>query len=168
MATKSRRFRSEFIFGAIFIGIIVLAMVADWWKTHAIIGWTIAIILVIALVFSLYKYPPFRKLFTRTLKSSGEKMMYEEASAREPLPDHIRAEVYNRSKHSCENPDCRYKTSIHIHHIDMNNSNNKLFNLISLCPNCHQEAHKGVLTTSQLHNWVNADYYQLKQRRYSH
>ncbi len=84
---------------------------------------------------------------------------------REAIPHDIRSEVYRRSRNACENPDCRYENAIHIHHIDMNRSNNRLYNLIALCPNCHQEAQRGRYTPSQLRNWVKADFYRLRRQR---
>jgi hypothetical protein len=168
MAVKSKKLRSEFIIISIFIAIIVFALVYSWWKTHAVIGWTVVGILIIAFIYTLVRHQPFRTLVVTVLKRSGEKIVFEEkASAREPLPDNLRTEVYYRSLQRCENPFCRYKGNIHIHHIDMNNSNNKLFNLIALWPNCHLDAHAGKLVVTQLHNWVSADYKQLLERRKS-
>ena len=89
----------------------------------------------------------------------------EDINERIYISSNIKAEVFSRSQRACENPDCHFKETIHIHHIDMNKNNNNLNNLIVLCLNCHQKAHHGTLTTSQLRNWVRANYYQLKQRR---
>jgi hypothetical protein len=75
------------------------------------------------------------------------------SEGRNAIPRSIRDEIYQRARNACENPDCRYNGTVHIHHIDMNNRNNSTINLIALCPNCHQDAHKGIITTSQLRNW---------------
>jgi phosphate/sulfate permease len=167
MAGK-KRVRSEFIFAVIFIALVAFALLADWWKTHAAIGWTIVALLILALIFAIIRFSSFRHQVNNTIKNVGEKIIYEdEASEREPVPDKVRKEIYNRANYCCENPDCRHKTTIHIHHIDMNHSNNDFNNLIALCPTCHDKAHKGIFTTTQLRNWLRADFHQLKQRRYN-
>jgi len=49
---------------------------------------------------------------------------------------------------------CQYDIIIHIHHIDQNHYNNKVENLIPLCPNHHSQAHlktdKNSITIEQL------------------
>ena len=47
----------------------------------------------------------------------------------------MRAKVIERDKHSCQI--CGYYHKIRIHHIDENNKNNSLDNLIVLCIICH-------------------------------
>lgn len=37
---------------------------------------------------------------------------------------------------------CEEVKNIHLHHIDRNKNNNKIPNLILLCKECHQKAHK--------------------------
>ena len=158
MYTKKQKIRSEIIVLAIVAIIIAFAFFANWWKTHSAVGWSIVAVLIAAFGFSLYKYPPFRDLITRNIKQTSKKIIFEDvASSREPLPNGVRSEVIKRSNHRCENPDCR-NAFIHIHHVDMNNSNNKLTNLIALCPNCHAKAHDGIFTTTQQRNWLWADY----------
>jgi phosphate/sulfate permease len=161
LTTKKQKIRPEFIAFVIVAIIIGYALTANWWKTHAVIGLSIIGVLIIAFVFALYKYPSFRLLFAQKVKQTSKKIVYEDiASDREPIPNDIRTQVYKRSNHRCENPDCRH-TFIHIHHVDMNNSNNKLINLIALCPNCHQQAHDGKFTTTQLRNWLMTDYHRM-------
>jgi hypothetical protein len=82
-----------------------------------------------------------------------------------PIPNNIKHEIIQRSRNACENPDCQMKYPIHIHHIDMNRTNNSKKNLIALCPKCHKDAHNGILINSQLRNWVMADYNRLRHER---
>jgi 5-methylcytosine-specific restriction endonuclease McrA len=167
MAGK-RKFRSEFLIGVLAVILIAYALIADWWKTHAAIGWTILAVVIIILVFVIIKFSSVRNKVKDTIKDSTKRLIYEdEAPEREPVPDKVRTEIYKRANYSCENPDCREKNTIHIHHIDMNHSNNNYNNIIVLCPTCHTKAHRGIFTTTQLRNWLRADYHQLKQRRYN-
>ncbi len=165
MAGK-QKFRSEFLIGVLAVALIAYALIADWWKTHAAIGWTILGIVIIILVFVIIKFSSVRNKVKDTIKDSTKRLVYEdEAPKREPVPEEKRTEIYERANHCCENPDCREKATIHVHHIDMNNSNNNLNNLAVLCPTCHSKAHHGDFSTSQIRNWIRADFFQLKQRR---
>ena len=40
---------------------------------------------------------------------------------------------------------CKYDKIVNVHHIDGDRSNNKINNLIVLCPNHHAEVHKGFI-----------------------
>jgi len=46
------------------------------------------------------------------------------------------------------------KVRSHLHHIDGNRGNNKKSNLILLCPNCHDMAHGGEISKSELRNSI--------------
>ncbi len=122
----------------------------------------LGILLVMLLYWLFRKFMGLKRDFSKKQVSS-DVYLEQIKGEREPIPHSIRSEVYLRSQNACENPDCLSNNAIHIHHIDMNNRNNRLNNLIALCPNCHQEAHKGKFTSSQLRNWVKADFYRLKQ-----
>jgi len=58
----------------------------------------------------------------------------------------LRNKVYERDNNQCQ--ECgKVKTTprgLHAHHIDFNVNNNKLSNLISLCPKCHGQKHTGI------------------------
>ena len=166
MPRGKRRTRDEFWVALLFIGILVFAVLADWWKENAAIGWTVIGVLSVLLAFFAYRYASFRGWLGRQVKSATVKAVFEEeASAREPLPQDKREEVLRRAHYRCENERCSYRGKPHIHHIDMNNSNNHLSNLIALCPNCHQRAHKGSFTATQLGNWVRRDLQRRRSRR---
>ncbi len=163
---KRRSIREGFWFALIFLAIVIYALLADWWKDNATLGWIILGILLVVFAFLLYRFALLRGWLGQQLKSVVEKAVFEEvASGREPLPQDKRNEVLQRARYNCENEGCNQKVKPHIHHIDGNNSNNHLFNLIALCPNCHQKAHKGIFTESQLHNWVKRDFQRFKSRR---
>lgn len=163
---KRRSIREGFWFALVFIAIIVFALVSDWWKENAVVGWTILGILLAVLAFLVYRFASLRGWLGRQVKGIAEKAVFEDvATAREPLPQGIRSEVLKRASYHCENERCNYKGKPHIHHIDMNNSHNGLSNLIALCPICHQKAHDGVFTETQLYNWVRRDFQRLKSRR---
>jgi hypothetical protein len=126
------------------------------------IGLTLFIIFVVVMVIVL---TPNRK---RTKKSSARNITTATNSLgppREPLSSFLRRQVYYRANRQCENPFCHDKGQLEIHHIDMNHNNNKLYNLIALCPSCHTGAHSGKFPPTQVHNWMNMDYQQLIQRQ---
>ncbi|MBS3131516.1 HNH endonuclease [Candidatus Woesearchaeota archaeon] len=60
---------------------------------------------------------------------------------RVPIPENIKNKVYDRAADKCQL--CAHR-GLHIHHIDGNPSNNRITNLILLCPNHHAEADKGL------------------------
>jgi hypothetical protein len=90
---------------------------------------------------------------------------YRLGPQREPLLKYTREQVYKRANQQCENPFCHAGGRLHIHHIDMNHENNKLYNLIALCPYCHEDAHSGKFPPTQVHNWMSMDYHQLKLKQ---
>jgi len=164
--TKRRYIREGFWFALIFIAIIVFALVSDWWKENAVVGWTILGILLAVLAFLVYRFASLRGWLGRQVRGIAEKAVFEDvATAREPLPQGMRREVLERANYRCENERCNYKGRPHIHHIDGNNSNNRISTLIALCPNCHQKAHDGIFSESQLINWVRRDFARLRAKR---
>ncbi len=160
MARERRSVRPGFIVGLVFIVIFLLALILDWWEEHTTIGWTILGILVALFMFSLYKFPKFRSWVVRKSISVGKKVVYEDSTpAREPIPPSLYNKVMHRANYHCENPDCKNKTKPEIHHINKNNSDHRIWNLIALCPNCHKEAHNtDKFSHSQLRNFVRDSY----------
>ena len=166
MPKSRRKVKYEFWVVLAVVAIIVYALLADWWKENAILGWIILGILLVVAGYFLYRYASLRGWLGRQVRDTVQKAVFDEvASAREPLPQDTRTEVLKRAHSRCENERCNFKGRPHIHHIDMNNSHNNLPNLIALCPICHQKAHDGVFTETQLHNWVRRDFQRLKSRR---
>jgi len=155
MPRPQRRIREEFWIGLIVVALLAYALIADWWRAHAVLGWTIVGTAVAFLAFSIYRFPPFRGWLFRGAKKAGETIVYgTKASAREPLPLDRRRAILQRARYRCENPGCKQNVRPHIHHIDLDNSDNNLRNLIALCPNCHQQAHDGDFSFSQLRDWA--------------
>jgi len=166
MAQRQRRIRIEFWAGLIFVALLAYALLADWWKEHSVLGWIIVGGIVAVLAFCIYRFPAFRGLLFRTAKKAGESIAYEtKASEREPMPKYTRTKILQRARDRCENPDCRSDVPPHIHHIDNDNSNNNLRNLIALCPNCHARAHRNEYSNSQLRNWVQRSWETSKRGR---
>jgi len=155
MVKRKRRTREEFWVGLIFVALLAYALIADWWKEHSVLGWTIVAVLVAILVFSIYRFPAFRRWLFMGAKKAGQAVVYgTKASEREPISPENRSMILHRARYRCENPDCRQDVRPHIHHIDFDNSNNRLSNLIALCPNHHQQAHDSIFSFSQLRNWA--------------
>jgi len=166
MPKPKRKVREDIWFFGIFGVLFLYAILAEWWQQNPVIGWSILIILLVAAGFILYRYASLRGWIKRQVKETVQKAVFEEvATGREPLPRDMREEVLTRARSRCENEQCNYKGRPHIHHINGNNSHNRLGNLIVLCPNCHQKAHDGIFTESQLTNWVRRDYRRLQSSR---
>ncbi len=154
MAKGKKRMRDEVILVLAFLGILLLALILGWWQEHSIIGWTIIGILVVLFGFSLYRFPKFRSWIFKKGKSTGEKVVYTDlVPGREQIPQNLYVKIMHHANNRCQNPDCKYQGKPQIHHINQNNRDNRLWNLIALCPNCHTDAHRGKYTFSQLRNW---------------
>lgn len=166
MPKEQRRIRIEFWGVLIFVALLAYALIAGWWKEHAVLGWIITGIIVVILAFSIYRFPAFRSLLFKTAKRAGESIVYEtRVSGREPLPPDLREHILKRAGYKCENPDCKEHIKPEIHHIDGNNSNHKPRNLIALCPTCHKRADDGEYRTSQLRVWVHRSWETFKRGR---
>ena len=155
MAEGKRRVRDEVIFASVFIGIILLALILGWWKEHAFIGWTIVGVIIVSFLFSLYRFPAFRGwVFKKGVSTSKKVIFTDEAPGREPIPQNLYNRIMQHANNRCQNPDCKYQGKPEIHHINQNNRDNRFWNLIALCPNCHKDAHSGRFSFSQLRNWT--------------
>ncbi|WP_148184968.1 HNH endonuclease signature motif containing protein [Dehalococcoides mccartyi] len=167
MQTKSRKLKEDFWFWAIFIALVLFALISDWWKTNATLGWTIILVVSAIIIFVFIRFRSVRSKAGQVVKSTAEKIIYDstEIHRREPVPNKMRKRVLERAENRCENHDCNYTGIPEIHHIDDNNSNNDPRNLIALCRNCHGDAHHGNIIASQCRNWVKRDYFQIKNNR---
>ena len=160
--TRRQKVKNDAWIAIIIAAIVFYAFLADWWRTHAILGWTILVILIGGAGYVLYRYASVRGWLGRQVKDTLAKVVLEDvASEREPFTPFERDSVLKRAHYRCENESCNFQGKPHIHHIDMNNSNNNLRNLIALCPNCHQKAHDKTFSQSQLFNWARGDYKRL-------
>ena len=68
-----------------------------------------------------------------------------EEPRRKPIPISIQKKVLLRSRGKCEICGfdfAKHDVKPHIHHKDGNPKNNKVSNLIVVCPNCHSKLHK--------------------------
>ncbi len=74
MARGKRSVRPEFILGLVAVCLIVFTLILDWWEEHAVIGWTILVILIAVFVFLLYRFARFRGWIVRKGISAGKKM----------------------------------------------------------------------------------------------
>ena len=61
---------------------------------------------------------------------------------REPIPAKRKKEALEKAKHKCQWPRCKEKNTLDIHHENMNPENNRLSNLIVLCPTHHRKHHQ--------------------------
>ena len=150
MANSRKKVKDGVWIGGALGTLILYALLADWWKTHAVLGWIILIVLLGIVGYVLYKYAEVCGWLGHQVKETISGVVFEKtASEREPLPKALRAEVLRRAQFD----------------VKMNNSHNNKDNLIALCPNCHQRAHNGELSESQLINWVRRDFNKSKISR---
>jgi len=170
MAQGQRRIRPEFWIILIFVALVLYALIADWWKGHATLGWVIFGIVVAVLAFCLYKKQAFREWALRTIRDSLGGLIHEPAeprtgSGRAHLPQWKIDYIRRRAEYRCENPNCRTGVKPDIHHIDLNNSHNRLSNLIALCPSCHREAGDGRYSRSEIRDWARRSEQTSRKRR---
>jgi len=152
---NKRNYRPEFITVAVFISAIILIIIIAWRQKHAAIGWSIIGVIIAALVYALYRFQGFRNRVLKITKNIFEKIAFTRSfSGREPIPTALYKQVMSRANGRCQNPDCPYHSKPEVHHINHNNADNVLINLIALCPNCHRDAHEGRYTFSQLRSWL--------------
>jgi hypothetical protein len=102
--SQCKRIRSEVWFALIFVAIIIFAIVAQWWKEHSAIGWTIVGVLFLIVAVLAYRYASVRGWLGGQMKSAANRVIFEKvASGREPLPQAKREEVLRRARNRCEN-----------------------------------------------------------------
>lgn len=156
MARRQRRPKVEFWAGLIFVVLLAYALIADWWKEHSVLGWTIVGVAVAILAFSIYKFEGFRNWLFGTVKKAGQSLVYDEPkpSGREPLNRELREYILGRADNRCENPSCNKRVPLKIHHIDGNHNHNAAKNLIALCGTCHDLAEIRKYPPHQLKSWV--------------
>ena len=64
--------------------------------------------------------------------------------------------LVNAVWYRCENPYCKYTSFLSVHHIveEKDGGNNKLDNLIVLCPFCHDLAHRSEIPVKEMKEWI--------------
>jgi len=168
MATRRRRISAEA--WAVFAVLVLtaIALIGDWWKGHAVLGWVIFGVIVAALGFCLYRFRGFRARLFGRLKAPFDRLINEPTERDEPtttgtrvisVPALTQAErdvfIYYTGNR-CEHPDCAERNVHEVHHIKPREEGgrNSVWNLIVLCPNHHTLAQKGVPARSTQHLWV--------------
>jgi hypothetical protein len=172
MANGQRRIRPGFWFALTFVALLAYALIADWWKGHATLGWVIFGVIVAVLAFSIYKSSKFRSFVFGTAKKAVKGVVYgngeEDSYARKPTPPpskptpppdltpNEKALFINRIGNKCENPTCRRTGDLDIHHIRrrQEGGTNSVWNLLALCRNCHGEANKGIPPRPRQFQWA--------------
>jgi 5-methylcytosine-specific restriction endonuclease McrA len=68
-------------------------------------------------------------------------------------------ELVNAVWYRCENPYCKYTTFLTVHHFvdEKDGGDNKLDNLIVLCPYCHDLAHKNEMPEKEMREWTSRE-----------
>jgi hypothetical protein len=172
MASGQRRIRIEFWAVLIFVALLAYALIADWWKEHAALGWVILGIVVVVLGFCLWRYPAFRVRLFNTLKTGIDGLIHQPAEptqATDPTavsaPAFVPVSALTQSErdlfldyigHRCEKPNCREWNVQQIHHIipREEGGKNDVWNLIVLCPNHHSYAQNNIPPRSRQRHWA--------------
>ncbi len=167
MAKGKQRIKPKVWFALIFVALVAYALIADWWKGHTVLGWVILGIVVALLAFFLYRSQPFRSFVFGILKKAGKSMVYDgsEASEHKQLPRYKRTYILQRAGYKCENPSCKTGGKPDIHHINLNNSDHNIKNLIALCAYCHREAGDGRYSKSEVREWARRSEEKSKRNR---
>jgi len=179
MAQGQRRIRPGFWFVLIFVALLAYALIADWWKGHAVLGLVIVGIIVAVLAFCLYRFPKFRGwLFGKVKKGvvgiaygNGNEASEASTSTSTPTstptpapapvpvsdltPDE-KALFIDYIGNRCENPTCRRTGDLDIHHIRprREGGTNSVWNLLALCRNCHGDANKSIPPRPRQVRWA--------------
>lgn len=72
------------------------------------------------------------------------------------LTDEDKNQLVNAVWYRCENPYCKYTSFLGVHHIvdEKDGGNNRLDNLIVLCPYCHDLAHRKEIPVEEMQDWI--------------
>ncbi len=166
MSTGQRRVRSELWIGLIFVALLAYALVADWWKEHAVLGWAILGIVLALLGFSFYRFRKFRNWLFGKVRSASDRLIHEpEESAVASTPPRSAVPSLTQNDRDlfiefmggkCEYPNCPERNALEIHHIRPREEggNNTVWNLLVLCPNHHTLAQKNIPPRSRQRLWA--------------
>jgi hypothetical protein len=74
---------------------------------------------------------------------------------RKKIPMDVRKLVLHESGYKCANPVCRTVLTLDIHHIEhlADDGGDLADNLLALCPNCHAQYHRGIITKESVRTW---------------
>jgi hypothetical protein len=176
MSTSTNKFPSGLW---VFITVVILAVLI-WLLAFNTIYFYYCIgaaVLITALVIYLvYRKPSTTKKAARKVKAASDHVGDEKTSAAEaedviqaespPIPliddesaltDEEKNILVNAVWYRCENPYCKYTSFLSVHHIleEKDGGDNKLDNLIVLCPFCHDLAHRGEIPEKEMREWNN-------------
>ena len=163
MPQRQRRTRTEFWAVLIFVALLAYALIANWWKEHAALGWVILGIALALLAFLLYRFPGLRARLFNGLKTAIGRAMHEPTPG--STPQSTRVPPLTQSErdlfiyyigNKCEKPDCPERNVHEIHHIKPREEGGKntVWNLLLLCPTHHTLAQKNVPSRSTQRFWV--------------
>lgn len=174
MANRQRRIKPELWIVVAFVALLAYALIADWWKDNPVLGRVIVGVVIGVLVLSLVFIPRFRQWLVGIVKRGSSGLVYrsedqDEASERsERLPiSSKRAPRRDLTQDErnlfidvmgnvCENPNCGETRNLQVHHIEpwREGGKNKVWNLLVLCGNCHNDADKRVFPIARQKRWA--------------
>ena len=164
MPQPQRRIRQEFWIGLIVVALVAYALIADWWKEHAALGWVILALVLVLLAFLLYRFPGFRARLFNALKTAIPRAIHEStptstSQSTRALTQSERDLFIYCIGNRCEKPGCPERNVHEVHHIKpkQEGGKNTVWNLIVLCPTCHTLAQKNIPSRSTQRFWLKGD-----------
>jgi hypothetical protein len=184
MRNREGRIRPEFWVGLIFVALVAFALIADWWKGHAVLGRVIVGIVVAVLAVCLWQFPKFRAKVFNLVKTAIDGLIHQppeaiesppvpgpesttEFTAVRPLTQSDRDLFFEYIGHRCEKPNCREGNVHEIHHITprQQGGRNDVWNLIVLCPTHHKYADNNIPARSTQRHWAGLRRHREARRR---
>ena len=157
---------AQIVIAAVIVGVLIWAFVPK----HIIwvaLGIGIAIVgVVVYLVYRRQGIAPFITLARRAYKwAIGTEKPSEARRPIVPVPSlsgSERALFIDAVGNRCEHPTCRIQHPLEVHHITPREQGglNKVWNLIVLCPTCHELAQRNSYSKSLLKQWTQRHKYE--------
>ena len=144
---------------AVFIIAVLIWALVPRAIIYASIGIAVAIIAGVSyLIYRKRGIEPFKIFAKKAFKAiiGADKSAQRVTGKVPPLSENERAKLINAVGNRCENPTCRHRYSLDVHHIKprAEGGTNNRENLIVLCPNCHGDARRGAYSRARLKEWI--------------
>jgi len=154
LTQQAKHFLGFAILVGIFVLFVAMFILADNYGEWV---WAIPPVVIVALVVLSVRYTAVRSVTTGGLNAVGQwwgASKSNRSKERVSIPAEIRRAVFERAGGECEHPDCHRTTRNHYHHIDEDPSRYIRTNIVYICPNHHDDAHRGIITRADQQRWA--------------